>query len=89
MKRALLQRDRISIYGGSALWVIRTRYDHFGKDLIRRALGRHGRVVTDAEVPAEPRRVDVWFTPRRRSGAWLAAASAADSRRVTGAAAGA
>lgn len=43
--------------------VIRTRFDQFGKQMVRAALASHGPVETDAEVPAEPRRVDVWFVP--------------------------
>jgi hypothetical protein len=46
------------------MWtVMRTRYDQFGKQMIRAALARYGPVETDAEVPADTRRIDLWFTP--------------------------
>src|SRR5689334_9629298 len=41
---------------------IRTPFDRFGKDMIRAALAEHGPVETEAEVSADTRRVDVWFT---------------------------
>lgn len=42
---------------------MRTRYDQFGKQLIRAALEGRGRVETDVEVTVDPRRIDLWFTP--------------------------
>jgi hypothetical protein len=42
---------------------MRTRFDQFGKQMVRAALEIHGAVETDAEVPAEARRIDLWFTP--------------------------
>jgi hypothetical protein len=39
------------------------RFDLFGKDMVSTALEACGPVVTDAEVPADPRKVDLWFTP--------------------------
>jgi hypothetical protein len=41
----------------------RTRYDQFGKQLIRAALEGRGSVETDVEVPVETQRIDIWFTP--------------------------
>ena len=43
--------------------VTRTRFDQFGKQMVRKALARRGPVETDAEVPADTRRIDLWFTP--------------------------
>jgi hypothetical protein len=40
---------------------MRNRYDQFGKQMMRAALEGHCAVETDAEVPAEPRRIDLWF----------------------------
>jgi hypothetical protein len=42
---------------------MRTRYDHLDKQMIRDALEECHSVVTDAEVPAETRHIDVWATP--------------------------
>jgi hypothetical protein len=42
---------------------LRTRYDQFGKLLLRAALHRRGAVETDAEILAEPRRIDLRFLP--------------------------
>jgi hypothetical protein len=42
---------------------MRTRFDQFGKQMVRAALEAHGAVETDAEVTAETRRIDLWFTP--------------------------
>jgi hypothetical protein len=39
------------------------RFDQFGKDMVSTALETCGPVVTDAEVPAAPRKVDLWFMP--------------------------
>ena len=41
----------------------RTPFDQFGKQMVRAALARRGPVETDAEVPADTRRIDLWFTP--------------------------
>jgi len=41
----------------------RTRFDLFGKDMVSTALETCGPVVTDAEVPADPRKIDLWFMP--------------------------
>src|SRR5262249_26761550 len=43
---------------------MRNRYDQFGKQMVRAALEGHCAVETDAEVPAETRRIDLWFMPR-------------------------
>lgn len=42
---------------------MRTRFDQFGKQMVRTALVTHGLIETDAEVPADTRRIDLWFTP--------------------------
>jgi hypothetical protein len=46
-------------------WVasMRTRFDQFGKQMVRTALETCGPVETDAEVPADTRRIDLWFMP--------------------------
>jgi hypothetical protein len=41
----------------------RTRFDLFGKDMVSTALETCGPIVTDAEVPADPRKIDLWFMP--------------------------
>jgi len=38
--------------------LMRTRYVQFGKQMVRAALAEHGPVETDAEVPADTRRID-------------------------------
>jgi hypothetical protein len=43
---------------------MRNRYDQFGKQMVRAALEGHCAVETDAEVPAETRRIDLWFMLR-------------------------
>jgi post-segregation antitoxin (ccd killing protein) len=43
--------------------VTRTVFDQFDKEMVRTAAEIHGPVVTDAEVWAAPRRIDLWFTP--------------------------
>jgi hypothetical protein len=42
---------------------MRTRFDQFGKQMVRTALETRGPVETDAEVPADTRRIDLWFMP--------------------------
>jgi hypothetical protein len=42
---------------------MRTRFDQFGKQRVRTALETCGPVETDAEVPADTRRIDLWFMP--------------------------
>jgi len=42
---------------------MRTRFDQFGKQMVRTALEACGPVETDAEVPADTRRIDLWFMP--------------------------
>ena len=42
---------------------MRTRFDQFGKQMIRAALEGRGPVETDAEVAADTRRIDLWFMP--------------------------
>jgi hypothetical protein len=44
---------------------MRTRFDQFGKQLVSEALEGICFVETDAEVPAETRRIDLWITPRK------------------------
>ena len=39
----------------------RTRFDQFGKQMVRTAVAPRGPVETDAEVPADTRRIDLWF----------------------------
>ena len=46
---------------------MRTRYDQLGKQMIRDAIEGHCFVETDAEVPADTRRIDLWITPREGS----------------------
>lgn len=43
---------------------MRNRYDQFGKQMLRTALEGHCTIETDAELPAETRRIDLWFMPR-------------------------
>jgi len=42
---------------------MRTRYDQFGKQMVRTAVVPRGPAETDAEVPADTRRIDLWFNP--------------------------
>jgi hypothetical protein len=42
---------------------MRTRFDQFGKQMVRAALEARGPVETDAEVTADTRRIDLWFMP--------------------------
>jgi hypothetical protein len=42
---------------------MRTRYDQFGKQMVRAALEARGVVETDAEISADTRRIDLWFNP--------------------------
>jgi hypothetical protein len=42
---------------------MRTRFDQFGKQMVRSAVAARGSVETDAEVPADTRRIDLWFMP--------------------------
>jgi hypothetical protein len=44
--------------------VTRTPFDRFGKQMARDALEHRCSVETDAEVPADTRRIDLWDTPR-------------------------
>ena len=55
---------------------MRTRFDQFGKQMVREALEGRCSVEPDAEVPAETRRIDLWVTPPE------AGARAADSAKV-------
>ena len=43
---------------------MRTRFDQFGKQMVRDAVEGRCSVETDAEVPADTRRIDLWVTPR-------------------------
>jgi hypothetical protein len=43
---------------------MRTPFDRFGKQMVRDALEGRCSVETDAEVPADTRRIDLWVTPR-------------------------
>jgi hypothetical protein len=43
--------------------LMRTPFDQFGKQMVRTALATRGPVETDAEVPADTRRIDLWFVP--------------------------
>jgi hypothetical protein len=49
--------------------VTRTPFDQLGKDLVSSALAGHGLIMTEREVAPEPRRIDVWFSPRSRQAA--------------------
>jgi hypothetical protein len=42
---------------------MRTRFDQFGKQMVRDALEGRRSIETDAEVPADTRRIDLWVTP--------------------------
>ena len=42
---------------------MRTRFDQFGKQMVRAALETRGPIETDAEVAADTRRIDLWFMP--------------------------
>jgi hypothetical protein len=44
--------------------VIRTPFDRFGKQMVRDAVEGRCSVESDAEVPANTRRIDLWVTPR-------------------------
>jgi hypothetical protein len=44
--------------------VTRTPFDRFGKQLVRDALEGRCSIESDAEVPADTRRIDLWVTPR-------------------------
>jgi len=48
---------------------MRTRFDKFGKQMIYKALYGGGPVETDAEVPTDTRRIDLWFMPDPARGA--------------------
>lgn len=48
---------------GNVVALMRTRFDQFGKQMVRTALESRGPVETDAEVPADTRRIDLWFMP--------------------------
>jgi len=43
---------------------MRTRFDQFGKQMVRDAVEGRCFIETDAEVPADTRRIDLWVTPR-------------------------
>jgi hypothetical protein len=43
---------------------MRNRFDQFGKQMVRTALEGCCTIETDAEVPAETRRIDLWFMLR-------------------------
>jgi hypothetical protein len=43
---------------------MRTRFDQLGKQMVHDALDGRCSVETDAEVPADTRRIDLWVTPR-------------------------
>lgn len=43
---------------------MRTRFDQFGKQMIGNGLEDRFQIETDAEVPADTRRIDLWVTPR-------------------------
>jgi hypothetical protein len=45
--------------------VTRTPFDRFGKQMVRDALERCCSIETDAEVPADTRRIDLWVTPHK------------------------
>jgi hypothetical protein len=47
--------------------VTRTPYDRFGKQMVHDALEGRWSIETDAEVPADTRRIDLWVTPRDAS----------------------
>jgi hypothetical protein len=41
-----------------------TPFDRFGKQMVRDALEGRCSIETDAEAPADTRRIDLWVTPR-------------------------
>jgi hypothetical protein len=43
---------------------MRTPFDQFGKQMVREAIEGRYSVETDAEVPADTRRIDLWVMPR-------------------------
>lgn len=43
---------------------MRTRFDEFGKQMVREALKGRCNVETDVEVPGETHRIDLWVIPR-------------------------
>jgi hypothetical protein len=47
--------------------VIRTPFDRFGKQMVRDAVEGRCSVESDAEVPANTRRIDLWLTPLEAS----------------------
>jgi hypothetical protein len=47
--------------------VTRTPFDRFGKQMVRDALEDRCSVETDAEVPADTRRIGLWVSPREAS----------------------
>ena len=49
------------------LATMRNRYDQFGKQMVRTALEGCCTIETDAEVPAEARRIDLWLMLRDAS----------------------
>jgi hypothetical protein len=51
--------------------VIRTPFDLLGKQMVRDAVERCCSVESDAEVPANTRRVDLWVTPREAGASTL------------------
>jgi hypothetical protein len=48
---------------GMVTAAMRTRFDQFGKQMVRTTLETRGPVETGAEVPADTRRIDLWFMP--------------------------
>src|SRR5262249_38121494 len=59
---------RITSCDGPA--AMRTRYDQLGKQMIRDALDGGWFIETDAEVPADTRRIDLWVTPHEAGASW-------------------
>jgi hypothetical protein len=57
----------LALHRAKVVAVTRTPFDRFGKQLVRDALEGRCSVETDAEVPADTRRIDLWVTPREAS----------------------
>lgn len=47
----------------------RTPFDQLGKEMVSTALEGHGLIKTEREIAMDPRRIDVWFSPRERQAA--------------------
>lgn len=55
---------RVHAHVAKVFAVASTPYDQFAKQLVRAAVDDRCTVESDAEVPASPRHIDLWSTPR-------------------------